>query len=494
MNWPLSHPIVSPAAARDLEAGLFAGDEAAEWNAMRRAGLAVGEAVLRDSLECGGIPDDGRLLVLAGKGHNGGDALLAALSILAARPAATVEVLFVFGSRSLRPLAARAWRELVHGARGRVREVRGIAGAYDAMLDGVFGFQFRPPVEPRVMALLEAVNAAAVRVRAAVDLPSAGVLRADFTYATGSVKTPVLEGDAAGRVRYLDLGFFRGDEAGNHRVLLPGNLEPLARLRPPVSDKRTFGHVFIIGGSAAFPGSVLLATLAALKSGAGLVTAFVPEPLVPAFAAQAPEAMWVGWPLTPGGGLALEGEHLLREKLPRATALVMGPGLGREAETTTLARSIAVSSPVPLVLDADALTPEVVKAVRQPCVLTPHAGELARIGGSDAVPAQAVLVAKGPATRIVHGGIAYESFSGGPVLARGGSGDLLAGLIGGLLAQTPSDPLSAACRGVLWQGLAADRLARARGQTAVRISELLDHLSASVAALGETTVGPSASS
>lgn len=476
MNPLLSHPVLSPAAARDLEAALFAGDETAEWNAMRRAGRAVGEALLRDSRECGGIRDGGRLLVLAGKGHNGGDALLAALSILAARPAAMAEVFFVFGSRSLRPLAARAWRELVHGARGRVREVRGIDGAFEAVLDGVFGFQFRPPVEPRVAALLERVNAAPIRFRAAVDLPSAGVFRADFTYATGSVKTPVMEGDTAGRVRYLDLGFFRGDEAGEHRVLLPSNLEPLARLRPAVCDKRTHGHVFIIGGSSAFPGSVLLTTLAALKSGVGLVTAFVPETLVPAYAAQAPEAMWVGWPLTPGGGLALEGEHLLREKLPRATALVMGPGLGREEETAALARSIAASSPVPLVLDADALMPEVVGAARQPLVLTPHAGELARLGGVASVPPHAVLVAKGPATRILHDGFTYETCAGGPVLARGGSGDLLAGLIGGLLAQTPSDPLGSACRGTLWQGHAADRLARARGQTAVRISEMLEHL------------------
>ncbi|MEY4688002.1 MAG: hypothetical protein RIR76_2025 [Verrucomicrobiota bacterium] len=470
---PLSHPILAPGAARDLEASLFAGDEAAEWNAMRRAGRAVGEALLRDIRECGGMPVDGRLLVLAGKGHNGGDALLAALSILAARPAATVEVWFVFGSRPLRPLAARAWRDLCHGARGRVREVRGIEGTYDAVLDGVFGFQFHPPIEVRVAALLEAVNAAAIRFRAAVDLPSAGIFRADFTYATGSLKTPVLAGAAAGRVRYLDLGFFRGDEAGSHRVLSPLNLESLGRLRPSACDKRSFGHVFIVGGSAAFPGSVLLATLAALKSGAGLVTAFVPDTLVAAYAAKAPEAMWVGWPLTPGGGLALEGEHLLREKLPRATSLVIGPGLGREAETAALARSIAASSPVPLVLDADALTADVVDAVRQPCVLTPHAGELARMGG---VPTQAVLVAKGPATRILHGGVTYETCAGGPVLARGGSGDLLAGLIGGLLAQTPSDPLGAACRGTLWQGLAADRLARARGQTAVRISEMLEHL------------------
>jgi NAD(P)H-hydrate epimerase len=141
-----------------------------------------------------------------------------------------------------------------------------------------------------------------------------------------------------------------------------------------------------------------------------------------------------------------------------------------------LVRSIVGSSPVPLVLDADALVPEVVAAARQPFILTPHAGELERIGGAGGVPAHGVLVAKGPATRIIHGGTTFETCCGGPVLARGGSGDLLAGLIGGLLAQTPQDALGAACRGVLWQGAAADRLARARGQHAVRISELLDHL------------------
>lgn len=476
MKPPASHPVLSPAEACAWEEAFFAGDESAEWAAMRRAGRAVGEAVLRDSLEAGGFPEAGRLLVLVGKGHNGGDALIAAQTILEARAGATADVVFAFGSRGLRPLAVRAWRDLAHAARDRLRVTDGPQGKYDAALDGVFGFQFRPPAEPRIVALLEAVNAAPVRFRAAVDLPSAGVFRADFTYATGSVKSPVLEGTTAGRVRYLDLGFFRGDESGAHRVLLADNLAPLAGLRAAATDKRSFGHVFVIGGSASFPGSVLLSTLAALKSGVGLVTAFVPEPLVPAFAARAPEAMWVGWPQTPGGGLALEGEHLLRAKLPRADALVIGPGLGREPETLALVRSIVASSPVPLVLDADALVPEVVAAARQPFILTPHAGELARIGGSSAVPAHGVLVAKGPATRILHGGITYETCCGGPVLARGGSGDLLAGLIGGLLAQAPRDALGAACRGVLWQGAAADRLARARGQHAVRISELLEYL------------------
>jgi NAD(P)H-hydrate epimerase len=320
-----------------------------------------------------------------------------------------------------------------------------------------------------------------------VDLPSAGLFRADFTYGTGSVKTPVVGAPEAGRVRYLDLGFFGGNETGAARVLPAAIISPLAGLRPPQSDKRSYGHVFVVGGSRNYPGAILMTVLAALRSGAGLVTAFVPESVVGPFAARAPEAMWVGWPETPGGGLALEGEHLLRERLERATALVIGPGLGRESESLALAASIVKASRVPLVLDADALQPGIVDEGDAPRILTPHAGELARIergaGNRRAASApEKVVVEKGTVTRISHGATTYHSFHGGPVLARGGSGDLLAGLTGGLLAQTPREPLVAAARGVVWHGMAADELARAYGQTPICVTQLLDFLPAALRA------------
>jgi NAD(P)H-hydrate epimerase len=480
-------PILSCEAARALEADLFGGDETKEWAAMQRAGRAVAAHVLRDFAEIGGFPSRGRVLVLVGKGHNGSDALIAAAELRRRHPAAQIEVLFVFGERSLRPLAAQAWREL--GAVSRMRHHGDAQGGifhagYDLCLDGIFGFQFRPPAEPRVQALLEQVNALPIRLRAAIDLPSAGRFRADFTYATGSVKKPVLDsGVSSGRIRYLDLGFFRGGETGTDRVLTCDVLAPLAALRPVASDKRTFGHVFVLGGSRSFPGAVLMSVLAALRSGAGLVTAFVPESVAGAFAARAPEAMWVAWPETPTGGLALEGEHLLREKFDRASALVLGPGLGREPETLALAKSLVAKSSVPLVLDADALQSEIVRAGTAPRVLTPHAGEFDRIAGGQAVTdlardANAAVVLKGPVTRVAHGGLLYHSFFGGPVLARGGSGDLLAGLIGGLLAQAPTDVALAAARGVVWHGAAADALARASGQVAVNTTQLLDYLPA----------------
>lgn len=479
---PASDPILSCAEAREFEAARFGGDEALEWPAMQRAGRALAAAVLRDFLEIGGFPPAGRVLVLAGKGHNAGDALLAAGELLKDFPGATVDVLFVFGERALRPLAARAWRELVQRGGERVRVVAEPTDGrlYTLCLDGIFGFQFRPPVEPRVAAVIERINAASIRFRAAVDLPSAELFRADFTYATGIVKTPVLASANAGRVRYLDLGFFEPTCVAPDalaRVLTPALLAPLAALRTPQSDKRTYGHVGLVGGSRDFPGAILMAALAALRSGAGLVTAFVPESLAAAFAARAPEVMWVGWPETPAGGLALEGNHLLQGRRARLDALVIGPGLGREAETLALVRDIVVTSSVPVVLDADALQADIVGAGLAARVLTPHAGEWVRVAGS--VPDRAVVVLKGPVTRIQGGGTGgpvYFSLAGGPVLARGGSGDLLAGLIGGLLAQTPADPMLAAARGTLWHGLAADALARAHGQTSVMTTQVLDYL------------------
>ena len=113
MNSAWSDPILSCAEAKTLEARLFDGEEAREWPAMQQAGAAVGRAVLEDFKEIGGFPNAGRMLVLAGKGHNGGDALLATKTILEQHPAAQATVLFTGGERALRPLAWRAWREVL---------------------------------------------------------------------------------------------------------------------------------------------------------------------------------------------------------------------------------------------------------------------------------------------------------------------------------------------------------------------------------------------
>jgi NAD(P)H-hydrate epimerase len=482
-------PILSCEQSREFEERLFHGDEALEWSAMQLAGHALAKAIPRDFLELGALPAKGRLLVLAGKGHNGGDALLAAAELLCRHPGFEVDVLPVFGSVGMKPLARRALRLLQEQGHARVCVLgapgQGSGGPYLLSLDGIFGFQFRAPMPELALSAIAWEATQEVRMRVSVDLPSGldapGAYEADFTYATGIAKTPILSCPKTGRVRHLDLGFFDRQAAPQgcrDWVIDRQFLRPLAVFRKAKADKRSFGHVYIVGGSRSYPGAVLMSVLGALRSGAGLVTAFVPESLVPSFAARAPEAMWVGWPETPEGGLALEGCVLLESRLARASALVLGPGLGREPETLAMAERIVQRSTVPTLIDADALQARVVRAGTCPRILTPHAGEYLRIaGGLEPMELSrqlsAVLVVKGPVTQVVWDGQTYHSFCGGPVLARGGSGDLLAGIIGGLLAQEPADPAQAAARGVVWQGCAADLLARAQGPMSAATTDLL---------------------
>ncbi len=537
-----AHPIMSCADAQAWEHDYFSGDEAKEWAAMSRAGRAVAAATLEDAREIGGIPEGGRILVLCGKGHNGGDALIALHAMLAARIRATALVLIVPDFSALRPLVRRALEDLwrAHrtavefcvvsgppdGADARCVRDRLSRESFDVCLDGLFGLQFRPPFRAPANWLVPLVNdAARIRLRVAVDLPSgvadasdAQPFRADFTYAAGVVKAPVFSSEtrsAVGRVRYLDLGFFSGGrrrkEAGVTEeaaadsllasaakepatasfILTSHVLDPLRESRDAHADKRTFGHLFVVSGSRTMPGAVLMTVESALVSGVGLVTAFVPESLAPAFAARLPEAMWVPMPETLEGGLALEGRGTVVARAARCTALLAGPGLGRDRESLALITELLRAIDVPAVLDGDALQPGVVtahypgsEAVK---VLTPHAGEFARIAGAKvgddaslretATRLRAAIALKGAPTRVCDGGAVYYSPFGGPVLSRGGSGDVLAGLVAGQLAQGAS-PLEAAARGVVWHGRAADRLAREHGQASARVTELVPHLSA----------------
>lgn len=509
---PGAHPVLSCVEAKAWETGLLGGDPSSEWAAMTQAGRALAAAVIEDACEVGGLAEDARVLVLCGKGNNGGDALIALRHLLEARPRATALVLVVPGFSRLRPMVRRAvedlqrahvarleWMEVDGAADGRdaARVWQALAGrAFDLCLDGLYGMQFQPPLRSPADWLIELVNAhRQIRLRAAVDLPS-GVgeandevpFVADLTYATGIVKRPILGAASAGRVRYLDLGFFDHASAQKtrERVLTRGVLAPLLRSREATADKRTFGHLFVVSGSRTMPGAVMMAVEAALRSGVGLVTAFVPESLAAVCAARLPEAMWEPMPETPAGGLALEGCRAVVARAARCTGLLMGPGFGRERESLALVEELLRAIDVPTVLDADALQPELV-GVRAPQataarVLTPHAGELARIAGGDAAEPHelarrlaAVLVCKGAPTQLTGGGTLYFSPFGGPVLARGGSGDVLAGLIAGQLAQGV-DPVEAAARGVVWHGLAADRLARATGQHSARVTDLCAHL------------------
>jgi NAD(P)H-hydrate epimerase len=520
--FPYAHPILSCDKARLLEASILNSDEAA-WAAMSRAGEGIAKALKRDYLELRPIPDYLRILALVGKGHNGGDALIACSHLLADFPRARVDLVLTSPVDDLKPHTARALRELegrvsLYSFEGgtdeqakKLFESISDGKAYHICIDGLVGMEFQPPLREPFQALIKAINGfEAIDLRAAIDLPSGKgdssdelQFDADFTYTTGIAKKPLFEGISdCGRVRYVDLGFFDKEEtdsgAGsaeeNQHVLRPSVLKPLNRLRPAYVDKRKFGHLLIVGGSAYMPGALLMSVQAAVRSGVGMVTAFAPESVAAALSAQVPEAMWIPWPETTNGTLNPRAFPLLSERIDQASALLVGPGMGRDRNTELLAQDIVNKVELPVIFDADALRARVVEVAQKrknhygEIVITPHMGEfmrVAKIPQPDYSPEtlmefskiyRVVTVLKGAHTRICDGKHILYNPTGGPVLSRGGSGDLLAGLIGGMLAQDNSSVMTAVSRGVMLHGLAGQRLARAKGQVMVRTTQLLDYL------------------
>ncbi|MCH8540606.1 MAG: NAD(P)H-hydrate dehydratase [Opitutales bacterium] len=517
-----SHPVLTCKEAMEWEGSLLLGEES-EWKAMSKVGQSLGAAVARDFEEVMVWPNHARILVLVGKGHNGGDALLAAAELVRRKPKGQVSVVSVSGPSEWKPLTRRADEVLRDALSSRdwVREdfvFPRIPGnwAGDVLLDGLLGMQFRPPLREPLKSLLDwCGHSVQARFRVAVDLPSGRSAEtegfpADISYATGLAKETLFVGpkpSAVGRVRYLDIGFFdRGEPgipiSGRSRLVIDGVLEELRRPRSSDTYKNRQGKVWLIGGSLRYPGSILLSAMAAVRSGAGLVYAMVPDKLVPAFAAKMPEVIWMGCPVTRDGNLAREARDVWNDLSPDPDALVIGPGLGAEPETHYLVGEIGAETPAPLVLDAEALNPLIVSLLRRkkkgPVLATPHRRELERVSGrsfsghiSDLEFRQIaeefgwlLLLKAPPFTRITDGQGLWVIPTGGPVLARGGSGDLLAGMVGRLIARENVSGQErwglALAQAAFWHGLAADKAASREGSETLAASDFLRYLGPSL--------------
>lgn len=461
---------------------------------MERAGRAVAlgiEQALGERFES--LPKGMPVVLLVGKGHNGGDAALAAMHLARQFPALRFFAILLSDVNRMRPLTRAAWQRFCQSATEltlvpadtihlrRLREA--MTGFEGIVIDGGFGFNFRPPLrepEAHLFSWLSSIGEGGLRI--AVDLPSGlgdpNAFRADVTIATGIVKSGLVRPDAAacrGRLRYADLGFFEDfNTLPPVAVISPDALAPLRRLRPADSDKRSFGRIVLVAGCDSMPGALSIAIRAALNAGAGLVTGDSTPLAIAAAAPVAPAAMW-----------SRRGIDPIPEKLDAA---LVGPGTGLPADA--LARIVAGLA-VPLVLDADALHPEVASVVANrphdhPVVFTPHPGEIGRLLGLNRAPFdpeitnfcrdhRAILVAKDSLTRIFHpDGILYSPH-GGPILARGGSGDALAGILVALLPRF-SDPLAAVAAGVAWHGLAADFHASTYGSEGSSTPDWIDSM------------------
>jgi hydroxyethylthiazole kinase-like uncharacterized protein yjeF len=485
-------PVLSCAEASAAEAAFLAGDAKLSWQLMNVAARGVGEAAL--SL-LGRKPD--RILVLAGKGNNGADAFLAALHC--ARAGTEIVAVFAEGGPA-RAQAQRAWAVRKQGVRIGIVAAANLrklaAHEFCLIFDGILGQGFRAPLSADLRSFLRDTDKLQ-GLRIAVDLPSGlgddatgPAFRADLTVSIGCLKRPLLSPKAApfvGRLRVLDIGLPLGET--EEACVTSAALAPLTRPRRARSDKRHQGRLLIVGGSERMPGAVIMNTAAALRSGAALVTTCLPESIRAKAAVAYPEAMWRGLSTGKDGTLAANNLKELRRLLADKDAILLGSGMGEKA--SGLIRAVASAVTGALVLDADALRPTVITAAKKVpvLVLLPHAGEFKRLSGRPAsvVAARAyarrtksIVVLKGPLTCVTDGLRVLHVPFGGPVLARGGSGDLLAGIVTSVLARRHELALSAFDAVVLattWHARAADWLRENHGEEAVRTTELLAGLS-----------------
>ena len=475
---------------------------------MERAGRGLANAVVA-------VSGSGRIAVVCGKGNNGGDGFVCAR--LLRDLGLDVRVLLLGEADELRGDARTNWERLP-GEPPQRFDPAALHGA-SVIVDAILGTGFSGEAREPAASAIDAINHARADKVLACDVPS-GV-----DASTGEVHGPAITADAtitfhsakpglwispgkvhAGEVTVVDIGIPGGGPSQPSIGLISDRVIDQIPRRGRESTKFAAGSVLVCGGSIGLTGAPCMAAEAAARAGAGYVTACVPASLNLVFELRLLEVMTVPLPDADGSLEPAAAETVL-ERAQRADALVLGPGIGRRDGAFELARSLARSAQRPLLLDADGLNAHAgvlasLAERRAPTVLTPHAGELARLldSGSKAVAArrlhsvreaaataQAVVVLKGDDTLVATpDGRVAVSPGGAAALATAGTGDVLSGIIGAYLAKS-MEPFLAASAGVLVHARAG-QLAAARigseGVIARDVIELIPQALSDTAAVG----------
>jgi NAD(P)H-hydrate epimerase len=436
---------------------------------MERAGAAVAR-------EVAALRPDGPVVVVAGKGNNGGDGFIVARLLREA--GRDVRVLLAGDADGIKGDAAEALRRL--GQTPAPFDAGALAGAAVAV-DALLGTGSTGAPRGVVAEAIEALGDTGVPV-VAVDVPSgvdastgevAGpAVAADLTVTFHDAKpglwiTPGK--DRAGEVRVADIGIPGGAPVEPRIGLIRDDVLLQVPRREAAGTKFSSGHVLVCGGSTGLTGAPAMAADAAMRAGAGYVTACVPASLNAIFEIKLTEVMTRPLPDDGGALLPEAAATVLDEADKRGGALVAGPGMGRAEPTVTLIQELAAAAKVALVLDADGLNAHAGRLDRlrgreAPTVLTPHAGELARLLDTDsgevnarrlhharaaAEAAGAIVVLKGDDTLVAApDGRVGVSPGGAPGLATAGTGDVLSGVLAAMLAKDV-EPFAAACAAVL---------------------------------------------
>jgi len=474
----------------------------------------AGEGIVRHLEEHCGPVRGKTITILCGKGNNGGDGLVVARLLY--RRHARIHVVLLTPITDLSRDSAVMYRRLVRvaGRAAIVRfrsadQARPLLTSSDLLVDALLGTGLSSVVTGAYGEAIELINSAGKPV-IAVDIPSGlhadtgailgRAIRATLTITCGLPKLGLYVGvgiDQAGAIRVVDIGIPPAYvDAIESRTLLLTSERAFQSLpeRLPSSHKGTFGHAGIIAGSVGKTGAAALAARAALRIGAGLVTVATPSSVNDVLEAKLLEAMTMPLPETKARTLARSGLDRVLAFIQARTAIAIGPGLSTHHETVELVQALMKHLDRPSVLDADALNALVGRAsllteCKTPPILTPHPGEMARLevdATTLTVNADRIgtarrfarergvfVILKGARTVIARpDGLVAICPTGNPGMATAGTGDVLTGMVVGLLAQRVP-PWEAACAATYFHGLAGDLASQHCGQPGMLASDLI---------------------
>ncbi len=482
---------------------------------MENAGSAVARFILAD------YPHAERIGVICGKGNNGGDGFVAARKLADAGRAVRILLLCdpkelrgdaasMFGRLKADPLIARAVQDLNSPA---IAEIF----ASDLIVDTVLGTGFRPPVSELYAAAIQKMSAGPSPV-IAVDIPSGAdadagdtqqgiIARADAVVTfTAPRPAHVFAGLTSGPTIVAPIGSPAEAIETKLGLQLSSSVDfaPLLAPRKLEANKGSYGHVLVIGGSLGKAGAAAMAGFSALRAGAGLATVATPKSVLATVSSFHPELMTESLPETQQGTISALAARSLDTILERKTVLAIGPGISRHPETAEFVRGLLKPGVLPanlaLVLDADALNAfegvaEQLNGHGRTLIITPHPGEMSRLTGLSIAQIQAnrlevarrfagehglILVLKGHRTLIcAPDGTTWVNPTGNPGMATGGTGDILTGIVAGLVAQHTQQSLEATALAVYLHGQAGDLAAEELGEVSLVATDLIRFLSRS---------------
>lgn len=497
--------IVTAAEMREIDRATSEWFGVPSLTLMENAGSAVAEFART------AYPHAKSIGVICGKGNNGGDGFVAARKLhesgrevrllLLARPAELRgDARTNYEKLPIKPVVVESVEDLESD---QAREVFG----GDVLIDAILGTGFRPPVTGLYQQAIRKINSEASPVLA-VDIPSGAdadavteqigeVARADSIVTFTAPRPAHVFGNlASGPAVVVPIGSpDAAIQSSLHlNVITPHEIAPLLGPRPRDSNKGKYGHVLVVGGSVGKTGAAAMAGISALRVGAGLATVATPRSAWGIVAGYYPELMTEPLHETDAGSIstqALEGFEQVAEK---KTVLAIGPGISAHPETTSFVRTVVGNAKIPIVLDADGLNAFARQSDKltgrgRTLVLTPHPGEMARLTGmsigeiqrdrvhvarSFAQEHQLILVLKGDRTIVARAdGEAWVNTTGNPGMATGGTGDILTGMVAGLMAQSPGREFESVLAAVYLHGLAGDVTRETLGEHSMIATDLV---------------------